>query len=203
MYRGTNHVFHSLRILRYISHTFFSLLSISPDNICKEEIKEAKKAVEAYIFHWEKHFTLLLDSKKKEKIFKMSKTHNRVSTSSRPFQSHRMSGSITQYPELATFTMALESPLEESEDELEEYVDLTKKKTLAHTPSIMKSPRVSFIGHEEASTPVVIIEEVDGESVADVVGVLITGMRLLLFTYEGNVQVVYFGFYSYRYLIYS
>lgn len=133
------------------------------------------------MFHWEKHFTLLLDSKKKEKLLRLSKSHNRVSTSSRPFQSHRISGSITQYPELATFTMALESPVEESDED--GYVD-----PMAALPS--KANRMSYLGQEETMVPVVIIEEVDGETVADVVGVLITGMRLLLLTYEGDVEVV-------------
>jgi hypothetical protein len=66
LYRGTKHAFHSLELLRYISHTFFSLINLNGDNICDTEKMEAEAAIEAYLFHWEKVYAKIVDTKCKE-----------------------------------------------------------------------------------------------------------------------------------------
>ena len=122
MYRGTTHSFHALKLFRYISHTFFSLLTISPYNVCLDEIEEAKKAVESYVFHWEKHFTLLLDVKKKEQMDKLERDR-KVSPKSKEsvlprFKSHRITGNITQYTDNHPFSLTLDVVVQDSPDSL-------------------------------------------------------------------------------------
>jgi hypothetical protein len=167
------HSFHSLRLMRYISHAFFSLLCISPFNVCLDEIEEAKKAVESYIFHWEKKFTLLLDAKKKERYGGITTPIEK--SMGKQSLSHRISGQITQFPDFSTFSFAHSSPIVE-EDERDGSL-LTPLSPVVNSGSLF------------SNSPVV-IDYVDDESVEDVVGVLITGMRLLLHIHEGNVATL-------------
>lgn len=48
VYRGTRHTFHSMRLLRYLSHVFASLLAIFGDNVCTDEKK--------VMYHFHYHF---------------------------------------------------------------------------------------------------------------------------------------------------
>lgn len=66
--KGTKHTFHSLRLLRYIAHTFASLLKVFGDNICHEEKIESESIVASYVFLWEKHFSQIFDQTQKTRI---------------------------------------------------------------------------------------------------------------------------------------
>ena len=66
LYRGTKHTFQSLRLLRFISHTFVSLLLTSADNMNRDERTEAECAVATYLFYWEKKSSMLIDSERKK-----------------------------------------------------------------------------------------------------------------------------------------
>ncbi|KAJ3306677.1 hypothetical protein HDV03_004307 [Kappamyces sp. JEL0829] len=189
LYRGTTHSFHSLRLMRYICHSFFSLISISPDNVCQDEIIEARKAVKSYMFHWENKFTLLLDEKKKDQMAVLSKKTKRMSIS-QPYASHRLSGMITQAADHSVASFALGGVREEDES--------NDNAASAGGPVLINGmlppiPPVSPFGRmttrdEEDDIPFVVVGDVDGETVEDVIGVLITGMRLILLSCEGNVE---------------
>jgi hypothetical protein len=165
--------------MRYICHTFFSLIQIAPDNICQDEFLEAKRAVETYVFHWEKKFTLLLDEKKKSNL---SSSTRRSSTNSRQFASHRLSGMITQanFKSLQRFNLG---GLQEQDEK--------GNGSSNALPEISISLEFPLTLSDPSKTEhFVIIDEVDGETVEDVTGILITGMRLILLSHEGKMDRV-------------
>ncbi|KAI8910279.1 hypothetical protein EDD86DRAFT_204972 [Gorgonomyces haynaldii] len=63
LYGGTKHTFQSLRLLRYISHTFLTLIHINYDNMPHVERLEAASAAERYVYMWEKEYERLVDEK--------------------------------------------------------------------------------------------------------------------------------------------
>eukprot|EP00842_Homolaphlyctis_polyrhiza_P006060 jgi/Hompol1/6455/HPOL_002272-RA len=65
LYRGTKHTFHSLRLLRYLSHAFLGVLLINGDNSGLDERTEAECTVSTYLFYWEKMSAMVLDAQKK------------------------------------------------------------------------------------------------------------------------------------------
>jgi len=164
--------------------------------MCLDETVEAKKAVDSYIFHWEKHCTLLLDIRKKEAIEKVKKASPRGKDAVLPrFKSHRISGNITQFPDTPTFNMGFEAETENPDNNL---LGADMRQMSPKSPSFrqraLSYSRPSTSTRTETEDDVymgVVIERVDGESVADVVGVLITGMRLLLWKHEGNIELVF------------
>jgi hypothetical protein len=168
LYRGTFHSFHSLSIMRNICHVFYSLISLAQYNVSVDEIYESRKAVECYMIDWETKFTLVLDQKKKDAEERKATQMRRRSKTTHTYESHRLSGQITQFFDVnAAEQMAkVEERGEESETE--------------------PKPRLSI----EQAERVVVVDDVDGETIADSVGVLITGMRLLLNVHEGNVVLV-------------
>ncbi|KAJ3272125.1 Tetratricopeptide repeat protein 7A [Terramyces sp. JEL0728] len=183
LYRGTTHSFHALNLMRYICHTFFMLIYNFGDKVCRDEKMEALNAVQAYIFHWEKQFTLELDIRTKEQRDKSAKN----STIQKPYLSHRLSGQITQLPEFASpaFAPNLADIVDQSLEELDlprismaNLGDIPAKRT--------KSKRDSSLNMET----LIVIPEVDGETVPDVIGVLITGIRLILHTHDGDIALL-------------
>ena len=169
LYRGTFHSFHSLSIMRNICHSFYSLISLAKYNVSLDEIYESRKAVECYMFDWETKFTLLLDQKKRdygEK--KASQTRRRSKTMNNSYTSHRLSGQLTQIFDVNA-TEQMSKVEEKSEDSGQE-----------------PQPRLSI----EQAEQILVVDDVAGESIADSVGILITGMRLLLLIHEGNVVLV-------------
>jgi tetratricopeptide (TPR) repeat protein len=207
LYRATTHTFHSLSILRYISHTFLILTQVAGDNMCLDEKREALNAVESYLFHWEKEFTLLLDAKVKEKRdLEMERMKSQASirsngkvrettTSPTRFLSHRLSGQISQLapsfgPTLPDIAGSAEGVDPEGE----------KVHPFLVTPSGVHFDDELGNGNENVERKssvmdlrlkdVVVVPEVQGETVPDVIGVLITGIRLILLTHEGNIEVL-------------
>ncbi|KAJ3322235.1 Tetratricopeptide repeat protein 7A [Boothiomyces sp. JEL0866] len=183
LYRGTTHSFHALNLMRYICHTFFMLIYNFGDKVCRDEKMEALNAVQAYVFHWEKQFTLELDIRTKEQRDKSAKN----STIQKPYLSHRLSGQLTQLPEFASpaFSPNLADIVDQSLEDLDlprismtNLGDIPAKRT--------KSKRDSSMNIET----LIVIPEVDGETVPDVIGVLITGIRLILHTHDGDLGLL-------------
>ena len=159
LYRGTKHTFLSLKLLRYIANTFFSLSLLSRDSLCLDEKKEAGLIVASYVFHWEKKFTMILDTKMKE--IRDSKRDDSV-VSRISFNSHRMSGQISQLPNMnaRVYEKDIDSPQRENNN------------------------------GEQKLLSTIAIRKVESETVEDVVGVLVTGIKLILKQHEGRVDLV-------------
>lgn len=169
--------------MRYICHTFYSLISISQCNVCLDEIEEAKRAVETYVFHWEKKFTLQLDSKKKEKLKNVGLDpviRKRTLAALSPYLSHRLSGQITQFPDYSSFSFTQNQPIIEADEDYEEN----------NLPPLSNGTPGNLGLGVFLQEEFVVISEVDKESISDVVGVLITGMKILLLSHEGNIDLV-------------
>jgi hypothetical protein len=213
LYRGTKHTFLSLRLLRYICQTFFSLVSISRDSLCLDEKKEGRLVVATYVNHWEKKFTLLLDARIKEK---REQAANTVKIES-PYQSHRLSGQISQIPGSSALLYEKEresyansnlqnrrNTVSNSNDKNQESLVgdnlknnhvsekvLTKAQNTVPEDAVFEAPETPLKTNLDGDT--VIIQEVEGETVEDVVGVLITGVRMILKQHEGNVSMVFYS----------
>jgi len=112
-----------------------------------------------------------LDAKKKERYGGITTPIEK--SMGKQSLSHRLSGQITHF---STFSFAHSYPIVEEGDRQD---------------SGLLTPRSPFVnsGSLFSNSPVV-IDYVDDESVEDVVGVLITGMRLLLHIHEGNVATL-------------
>ncbi|KAI8893149.1 hypothetical protein BC833DRAFT_609421 [Globomyces pollinis-pini] len=196
LYRGTTHSFHSLRILRYIFHTFFSLIHHFGDNIGRDEKREAKCILATYVFHWEKQFTLLLDMETKAKQAKTNKRNTK------PFQSHRLSGQITQLFD-TPYAPDIDIPDITEDAEIKDFVAVLPGDLKQNSQLMMQEfvsdpmPRYSVVGGDIrmrressialATADIVVISEVQGETVPDVLGVLLMGMQLLLLENEGDI----------------
>lgn len=141
-----------------------------------DEKTEAMKAVECYLFHWEKQFTLKLDSESKLRMAKPQQPS--VPKKQKPFKSHRMSGMISQLPELDTSPAINEFPV-------------IPASPVEATPVMFRFPNDSE-NPTKMGDNLIVIDEVNGETVSDVVGVLITGMRLILIEHGGNIDLVLF-----------
>ena len=160
LYRGTKHTFLSLKLLRYIANTFYSLSSISRDSLCLDEKKEAGLAVASYVFDWEKKFTMLLDTKMKE----LRDAKAGTLSTAMSYSSHRMSGQISQIPTMNphVYDRETDSPLRDKK-----------------------------FGSEEMLSQIIMISKVESEGVEDVVGVLVTGIKMILKQHEGNLAMVF------------
>jgi hypothetical protein len=109
---------------------------------------------------------------KQKRDLEMSENPQRDSL--KPYLSHRLSGQISQFPDFSAFNYELN--LESLDEDVHE-------------------EQGSFINNRTSDSrqKAVVIEDVDGETVPDVIGVLITGMRLILGQHEGDVEMVFFN----------
>ncbi|KAJ3207565.1 hypothetical protein HDU67_007380, partial [Dinochytrium kinnereticum] len=75
LYRGTKHTFQSLKLLRYLGHTFLSFLLHARDSVSTSERKEALSVVKSYAYLFEKRLgeTLELERKKMHELRSKSK----------------------------------------------------------------------------------------------------------------------------------
>lgn len=154
-----------------------------------DEKKEAKLAVDSYLFHWEKSFTLQLDAKMKEKRDKETKGH-----ALKPYLSHRLSGQISQLADF-TFSNHVNDGMARITEDNETCDEAEVKVTgvIRFMEPGEESPRTGTAKHRESYSQrdkFVIIDQVEGETVADVIGVLITGMRIILLQHEGNIDLL-------------
>ncbi|KAI8820096.1 uncharacterized protein EV422DRAFT_620499 [Fimicolochytrium jonesii] len=67
LYRGTKHTFQSMRVLRYMSHTFTSLVNLFGDNMPADEKIEGEAALESYVFYWDKQYKASLKQHRKNR----------------------------------------------------------------------------------------------------------------------------------------
>ena len=118
-YRGTKHTFHSLKLLRFISHLYLSIHTLV-ENIGSSERQEAESCIDSYLFLWEKAYVKQADNAAK---------------------------------------------------------DLRN----------VASEHVHYDTEDSKNTNISVIQ---GESMACLVGVLITGMRLKLISFNGDVKKV-------------
>ncbi|RKP03124.1 hypothetical protein CXG81DRAFT_17288 [Caulochytrium protostelioides] len=64
-YRGTSHSFQSLKMLRYIAHTFRALMDLNADGVDPHERTEALLAVRTYSFFFQKHLKIQVEQEAK------------------------------------------------------------------------------------------------------------------------------------------
>ncbi|KAJ3333224.1 hypothetical protein HDU76_010382 [Blyttiomyces sp. JEL0837] len=147
LYRGTKHTFQSLKMLRYLSHSFCSLIHLLGDNACREERIEAAAAVEAYVYRFDKAIDLLITAERKKRREARRASAARVAI--------HVSDPDSVNVDKVNGNGGVDGEVGE-EDEYE---------------------------HE-----IIPIKDVAGEGIADAVGVLISGARLLLHDFHGDAQ---------------
>jgi hypothetical protein len=134
--------------------------------------------------------------------------------------SHRLSGQISQMPDFTATFLGTSDVLvpntvikEEDEDEnAEESLEMLNTpmgeigavkwgdapdmdrtySSRASRVSAPKSRKMSTMSTSKVEE-LVIIPKVDNEGVADAIGVLITGIRMILMNHEGNYELVFFS----------
>ncbi|KAJ1336280.1 hypothetical protein BSLG_007424 [Batrachochytrium salamandrivorans] len=198
LYRGTKHTFHSLRILRYISHSFLSILIAHSDNVCNDERKEAQHAVSTYLFYWEKKSSLILEiERKKLEDQKMSMSRPIRSDESHIAQKvHAVSladnAMQDKTPSIIPSNDTSSTPSDVNRIELpvavpseEKPLDILEKLDRDLESDSDKMSSVVVDGHTHIQ-----LSDVDGDTPLDAIGVLITGMRILLLTHEGNSEML-------------
>ncbi|KAJ1337047.1 hypothetical protein BSLG_006807 [Batrachochytrium salamandrivorans] len=198
LYRGTKHTFHSLRILRYISHSFLSILIAHSDNVCNDERKEAQHAVSTYLFYWEKKSSLILEiERKKLEDQKMSMSRPIRSDESHIAQKvHAVSLADNAMQDKTTSIIpsndTSSTPSDVNRIELpvavpseEKPLDILEKLDRDLESDSDKMSSVVVDGHTHIQ-----LSDVDGDTPLDAIGVLITGMRILLLTHEGNSEML-------------
>ncbi|KAH6595788.1 hypothetical protein BASA61_003675 [Batrachochytrium salamandrivorans] len=197
LYRGTKHTFHSLRILRYISHSFLSILIAHSDNVCNDERKEAQHAVSTYLFYWEKKSSLILEiERKKLEDQKMSMSRPIRSDESHIAQKvHAVSladNAMDKTTSIIPSNDTSSTPSDVNRIELpvavpseEKPLDILEKLDRDLESDSDKMSSVVVDGHTHIQ-----LSDVDGDTPLDAIGVLITGMRILLLTHEGNSEML-------------
>ncbi|KAI8849203.1 hypothetical protein BC829DRAFT_489554 [Chytridium lagenaria] len=66
LYRGTKHTYQSLRLLRYLAHTFLSFILNARDSVSTTERKEALSVVRSYSYRFEKRLNETLELERKK-----------------------------------------------------------------------------------------------------------------------------------------
>ncbi|KAJ3412757.1 hypothetical protein HDV05_000278 [Chytridiales sp. JEL 0842] len=129
LYRGTKHTFQSLKLLRYLGHTFTSMLALCGDNYSEDERVEAIAVIDAYKFSFDKKINAAVLQKKKK--------------------------------------------LQES-----------RKAALPPSPRSESAQGVDVVDDDDFDHALIAIGGVHGETLADAVGVLISGARICLMSFE-------------------
>nr|KAJ3417064.1 hypothetical protein HK105_001104 [Polyrhizophydium stewartii] len=253
LYRGTKHTFQSLRILRYIAHTFLSLLVLQADEMPTDERKEAECAVAAYVFYWEKKSTMMLEQERKhleDVAASVSAAKSAASSAAAAAdppttaiaasnhikhikdmtfsQSNKVGAASPRLGSLPRVTMGSTESLPPPSDiivvvpvngsaETNGYASSVADsvpespqhslKTAVPPPTILLEPTEAATSESEttpqASEPPrlpdrdpslsvicqpIILKSVEGDSPVDAIGVLITGMRVLLYNHGGDLD---------------
>ncbi|KAI9004136.1 hypothetical protein BC832DRAFT_592829 [Gaertneriomyces semiglobifer] len=183
LYRGTRHTFHSMRLLRYLSHAFNSLISIFGDNMPVEEKAEAEATVDSYVFFWEKHLRVKIDLERKARI--------------EVGLERRSQASMFQLGDSSLLPAAKINGTSSNGD-----VNAAEQCQVPHTNGAVDGPHAELDGSEQNAgvteskedldeeIGVISVGEVDGEHVADAVGVLIVGTSMCLANNEGDDEKV-------------
>ncbi|EGF82374.1 hypothetical protein BATDEDRAFT_22819 [Batrachochytrium dendrobatidis JAM81] len=199
LYRATKHTFHSLKIIRYISHTFLFILTMHGDAVCRDERKEAQYVVSTYLFYWEKKSSLILEIERKrmgdqamhmpatvsnnpesisQRLYGISLTEDVKSVDSQclTFSSSSSTKSSLVMTDPNGTLLPVKSSLKATSNEMH----LALESVVNHVDS--QASRIS----DSSSTSHIQLLDVDGDSPLDAIGVLITGMQMLLITHEGD-----------------
>lgn len=138
LYRGTRHTFHSLAILRWISHTFTYMIVNFGDTLSKEDKKEAMSVISQYIEQFNKIFANLKTTERKK------------------------------------------------QEELEAMVTTpySKKRESIMSQDAWGSPT------DDSPLSSLVIKNVEGESLTDMIGVVIAGVRVALEVAEGDINII-------------
>ncbi|TPX36376.1 hypothetical protein SmJEL517_g01456 [Synchytrium microbalum] len=184
LYRGTKHTFQSLRLFRYLSHTFSSLLHAFGDNMSRDEKREAQAAVESYLFIFNtRHGAAIdLERKRREDAMLVIRRASTIGRGSERKSAEEKRKSMERRMMAATLEVGTEAV---STERVARSVESLKVCNGHSSPSLTGLPAGSASTLPDPDAPIV-VETVDGETIADVLGVLISGMRILLSTVEGD-----------------
>ncbi|KAI8806098.1 hypothetical protein BJ742DRAFT_369292 [Cladochytrium replicatum] len=132
LYRGTKHTYQSMKLLRYIAHTFTILVSFYGDNLTSDEKREGLAAADLYIFHWDKFLTAHVEQvRKRREDEKLSKLRD---------------GSV--------------------------------------------NGSVHGVNVKAEEEPPIIVDRIEGETVADAVGIMLTAMRVSMLIANGDSEML-------------
>ncbi|KAJ3009815.1 Tetratricopeptide repeat protein 7B [Thoreauomyces humboldtii] len=191
LYRGTKHTFHSMRMLRYMTHTFVSLISQFGDNMPDDEKTEAEAAMESYVFYWDKQYKARLEQDKKLQVEVKLERESMIDL-------RRSMGQLHTPPPSAVPTE--DSALDEAQDVAarRSRADSQAEKLAAAVPvgeqlreqlhDVLRADSVPAGVQSAAGGPfaATVIDVLDGERIVDVVGVLLAGIRMLSHNSEGD-----------------
>ncbi|TPX54668.1 hypothetical protein SeMB42_g00145 [Synchytrium endobioticum] len=186
LYRGTKHTFQSMRLLRYLSHAFASLVHAFGDNMSRDEKREAAAAVEAYlfIFNTRHHSAVDLERKRREDaiLFLRRSTLGRGGERKSADDKRKSMERRMMAAALDTMSPPASSTSHDAVDKSSvSLTDLGKSPVNRHFTA-GNSVNVTLA---DSNTPIR-IDVVDEETVGDVLGVLISGIRILLSTVQGD-----------------
>ncbi|TPX66550.1 hypothetical protein SpCBS45565_g04360 [Spizellomyces sp. 'palustris'] len=175
LYRGTKYTFHSMRLLRYLAHTFTSLTSFFGDNMTADEKIEAEATIESYAFFWNKHLKLKVDLERKKR------TNPRLVKDGPPgengeFPKKRISWD--RHRERVWLDAPSGDPVNDQDGNF--ILPIYLEDYLQKHPNLSEHPA----GNEGGDA--IIMEEVDGERIVDALGVFFAGVRMSVMNADGN-----------------
>jgi hypothetical protein len=164
---------------------------LDKDNICDSEKKEAEAAFEAYVFHWGKVYNQLLDAKCKEMLNETSKSEDNSS------KLNILDGGLKAFAIRDTASLEL-NPIEAQINSLT--IPFTDKVEFVPVPdenvnlkrATNSNIQTAIMYNMDEFKSYVVISHFQTETVADFVGVLISGLRLKLLNANGDVKMVDF-----------
>ncbi|KAI8914884.1 hypothetical protein DFJ77DRAFT_38624 [Powellomyces hirtus] len=193
LYRGTKHTFHSMRMLRYMAHTFVSLISLFGDNMPEDEKTEAEAVMESYVFYWDKQLKARLELDKKiqveVKLERESMGDLSPSAHAATKQPNGIGLETTKKP-----TEVLENHVEQTAGDSDPTSRAHAAEILAPVADELRGEMHAHAKHDVDEVVVCttdgdtasVIEALDGERIIDVVGVLFAGVRMLSHNAEGQ-----------------
>ncbi|KAI8589557.1 hypothetical protein BDZ88DRAFT_417935 [Geranomyces variabilis] len=196
LYRGTKHTFHSMRLLRYMAHTFVSLISLFGDNMPDDEKTEAEAAMESYVFYWDKQYKARLELDKKDQVeVKLERESMEELRSPSPVAARPVEVLEDRLEEFKTEPESAVAARQLVTDVLAPIADELQGQLKASAAVVPPVERVSVQVPTDASPEaidgqVTVIDILDGERIVDVVGVLFAGVRMLCHNAEGRADTL-------------
>ncbi|KAJ3161394.1 hypothetical protein HDU86_007176 [Geranomyces michiganensis] len=204
LYRGTKHTFHSMRLLRYMAHTFVSLISLFGDNMPDDEKTEAEAAMESYVFYWDKQYKARLELDKKAQVevkleresMEELRNHVPAAPDTRPVEvlENRLEEFKTEPEGAVAARQLVNEVLAPIADELNGQL----KEGATVIPPVERVTVAAPAAADDAAAAssaidgqvVTVIDVLDGERIVDVVGVLFAGVRMLCHNAEGRADTL-------------
>lgn len=188
LYRATKHSFNSLRALRYLIHTFTSLISFFGDNMPADEKTEAELIIDSYVFLWDKYFNKWLEQRSDQATVAGVVDPTHLSGTSAPPSSHG--------DQVQSNSAVEETAIYHYKQHVMEQVDSAKSFSGrdATTESNTDGNTQAVDGVTQSSR--VVFGRVGGESLVDVVGALLAGTRIVFLNIEGQSEKVRFSLFA-------